>query len=71
MRISSGFDRLSTEEELHQVLAVLDGFAGGGWMLPEEGSADTQAIWTDSVLDDSTDAESLAELMAKRPALKN
>jgi hypothetical protein len=73
MRMLSGFDRLSTEEELHQVLAVLNEFAGNGWMLPQEDSTDPQAttLWADDVLDDSTCAESLAELIANRPELKN
>jgi hypothetical protein len=69
----SGFDRLSTEEELNQVLAVLNEFAQSGWTLPEEGSPAPQAatLWADDVLDDSTCAESLAELVANRPELKN
>jgi hypothetical protein len=73
MRKSRGFDRLSTEEELHQVLAVLHEFAPSGWMVPEDDSADPQAtsLWADAVLDDSADAESLADLLAKKPELRN
>jgi hypothetical protein len=73
MRASNGFDRLSTEEELHQVLAILDAFGARGWMASEKEAADPQttALWTDSVLDDPADAESLAELAAKKSELKN
>ena len=73
MRISSGFDRLSTEEELHQVLAVLDQFGLNGWTVAQEGSAGRHAValCADALEDDSADAESLAELMEKRPELKN
>jgi hypothetical protein len=69
----SGFDRLSTEEELHQVLTVLNEFAGNDSMLAEQDCTDWQAttLWADDVLDDSTAAASLAELVANKPELKN
>ena len=73
MRTSNGFDRMSTEEELHQVLAVLDEVARNGWILLGEDSEGPQAttLWADTVLDDPTDAEALGELVAKKPELKN
>jgi hypothetical protein len=75
MRTSSGFDRLSTEEELHQVLAVLQGVSRNGWVVYEEDSTESQEtlLSADTVLaeDDSIDAECLSQLVAKRPELKN
>jgi hypothetical protein len=73
MRTPEGFDRMSTEEELNQVLAVLHEFARNGWVLPAEDSAHPQAttLCSDSILDDSAEAGSLAELMEIRPELKN
>ena len=60
MRTTEGFDRLSTEEELHQVLAVL-----------EELSRSAE-LWLDTATeDDAAGAESLAQLMTKRRELKN
>ena len=69
MRTSNGFDRMSTEEELHQVLNVLGDLERNGWMIPEEPLETSQAsdLWAEALLDDSTDAESLAELVEKRP----
>ena len=69
MRISSGFDRMSTEEELHQVLDILGELGRNGWMLPQEtATAQTNCLWADAPADD---AESLAELIEKKPELKN
>jgi hypothetical protein len=70
MRTSNGFDRVSTPEELHQVLAVLDelgrsncvplggNLAGGSWVVG-------------TPFDDADDAESLAEFVINSPELKN
>lgn len=73
MRTPNGFDRMSTEEELNQVLAVLHEFAREGWVLAAEDSAGPQenALSCDTILDDSAEAGSLAELMERRPELKN
>lgn len=69
MRISSGFDRMSTEEELHQVLDILGELERTGWMLPRDtGTSQTSCLWADVLADD---AESLAELIEKKPELKN
>jgi len=71
MRRLNGFDRLSTEEELHQVLAVLQEFSRNGWVTSEEGSA--ESLWADAALgdDDSVDAACLTQLAAQKPELKN
>jgi hypothetical protein len=62
---------MSTEEELNQVLVVLQELARNGWVLPGEGLADPEAQ-PDTVLDDSPEAGSLAEIeMVRRPELKN
>lgn len=73
MRTSSGFDRMSTEEELHQVLNVLGELGLNGWMIPEESLETPQArdLWADVLFDDSADDESLAELVKKGPNFKN
>ena len=71
MRASNGFDRMSTPEELHQVLAVLGDFARGAWTVPEQDQAEAQAttLWADT--EDSADVESLVEFFINRPELKN
>lgn len=73
MRASNGFDRMSTPEELHQVLAVLGGFARGAWTIPGEDPSDAQdtILWADTPAEDSADEESLAEVFMNRPELKN
>ena len=73
MRTSNGFDRMSTPEELHQVLAVLDEFARSSWTLPGQGYEDSRAatLWADTSEEGLADAESLAEFMMNRPELKN
>ena len=70
MKASDGFDRMSTREELHQVLAVLNGLAQGVWTVPGEDELDAQAI-TLSADDDSAEMESLAQFFMNRPELKN
>ena len=73
MRASSGFDRMSTPEELHQVLAVLGEFARGAWAVPEDDQADPQptTLWADTSVEDAAEEESLAEFFMNRPELKN
>jgi len=73
MRASNGFDRMSTPEELHQVLAVLGDFARGAWTVSEQDQAEAQAttLWADTPVEDSADVESLAEFLMNRPELKN
>ena len=73
MRASNGFDRISTPEELHQVLAVLGEFARGAWTVPGEDRADAQAtiLWADTPLEESAEEESLAELFTNTSDLKN
>lgn len=65
---------MSTEEELHQVLAVLQE-TPNGWLLSEgledlAGGAIVDSC-ADTVSDDASDAESIAQIVAKRPALNN
>ena len=73
IRTPSGFGRLSTEEELSQVLAVLQDFSRSGWMSSEDDSIDLQATTdsSDTVLDNSPEADCLAEIMERKPTLKN
>ena len=73
MKASDGFDRMSTREELHQVLAVLNGLAQGVWTVPGEDELDAQAITlsADPADDDSAEMESLAQFFMNRPELKN
>lgn len=70
MKASDGFDRMSTREELHQVLAVLNDLAQGVWAVPGEDQVDAQAI-TLSADDDFAEMESLAQFFMNRPELKN
>ena len=69
MRTSNGFDRISTPEELHQVLAVLDEFARSAWASIGESQMESTP-WIEAPMDDA-DAESLAEIVINRPDLKN
>lgn len=73
MRASNGFDRMSTPEELHQVLAVLGDFARGPWTVLGEDPSDAQAttLWADTPAEDSAGDESLAQFFVNRPELKN
>ena len=68
MRTPNGFDRISTPEELHQVLAVLDEFARSTWASLGEQQVDTP--WLQTPIEDE-EAESLAEFVISRPELKN
>jgi hypothetical protein len=70
MRTSNGFDRISTPEELHQVLAVLDEFARSAWASVGDNQLDSTPWIEEAPLDDA-DAESLAELVMNRPGLRN
>src|SRR3546814_2264790 len=67
LRTPNGFDRMSTEEELNQVLAFLHEFGRSGWVLPAEDSVDPQmtTLWPDTVSDDSAEAGSLAEQIGR------
>ena len=67
MRTSSGFDRIATEEELHQVLAVLEK-TPDGWVLTENFDDSDDSI---TPCDDSLDAEALAEFATQASQLKN
>jgi hypothetical protein len=73
MRTPNGFDRLSTEEELNQVLAVLQESTRSGWVFPGEDSTDLDAAthWPGTIADDSLEADCLAEMMEQKPTLKN
>ena len=71
MRASNGFDRISTAEELHQVLAILSESAPDAWesLATDKKETDT-ASWIELPLDQA-DAESLAEFVLRKPELKN
>lgn len=69
MRTPNGFDRVSTPEELHQVLAVLDEFAQSTWADPDELRIDSTS-WLQMPIEDE-EAESLAEFLINRAELKN
>ena len=73
MRASNVFDRMSTPEELHQVLAVLGESARGAWTVPGEGQSDARdtLLWADTSAEVSADEETLAEIFMNRPELKN
>ena len=73
MRTSNGFDRMSTREELHQVLAVLDEFARSARTVPGEEQEDSlaTALWASIPEEDLVDIESWAEFAADKPELKN
>jgi hypothetical protein len=69
MRISNGFDRISTPEELHQVMAVLGEFAQSAWPSLADNELDSTP-WMDAPMDDA-EAASLAELVINSPEFKN
>jgi len=73
MRPSNGFDRMSTPEELHQVLAVVGAFARGAWTVPGAGQQDADAVtlWADTPAEDADSDESLADFFMNTPELKN
>jgi hypothetical protein len=72
MKMSNRFDRVSTEEELHQVLDVLGDLERGGWTLPGNDSATpTSGLWADVLFGGSPSDESLAALIVNKPELKN
>ena len=69
MRASNGFDRMSTPEELHQVLAVLRDIPGAD---SGENEADEQAATlVAGAQDPDATAESLADFLMNNPELKN
>ena len=70
MSISNGFDRISTPEELHQVMAVLDEFGRNTWPSLADAEPDSTLPRIEAPMDDA-DAASLAELVINSPELKN
>jgi hypothetical protein len=68
MRTPNGFDRISTPEELNQVLAVLGEFARSTWASLGEEVDSTP--WLQTPIEDE-EAESLAEFVINKPELKN
>jgi len=78
MRISSGFDRIASPEELNQVLAVLDELARNAWIpeeaqLQETSSSSPATLWADieDTGDDSDEDQCLAEFISDKNLLKN
>jgi hypothetical protein len=72
MKTPTGFDRISTPEELHQVLAVLNDLALGTWGMPGNGGdAKAWILCADPTQDDLIETESLAEFFMDRPEFKN
>ncbi len=72
MRVFTGFDRMSTEEELSQVFDILTDLERNGWLLDTEPSTlQTGSLWADSTTGECSDPEALAELLEQRPELKN
>jgi len=78
LRISNGFDRIATPEELNQVIAVLDELAQNAWIPVEAQMQDTTSsspstLWAD--IDNSSEEvdedECLAEFISERSSLKN
>jgi hypothetical protein len=68
MRTSNGFDRISTPEELSQVLAILG--ESERTTLASLAEDEMLPVWWEDLSVDEGDAESLAELVNK-PELKN
>ncbi len=78
MRISGGFDRIATPEELNQVLAVLEELAHNAWIPAESQMQETSSpatLWADieEAADekDNGEEESLAEFISSANTLKN
>jgi hypothetical protein len=72
MRTSGGYDRLSTQEELHQVLDMLGDLDRTGWVILGEGcDRFGDDVWADSLDSDATDADSLAATIEEKSQLKN
>jgi hypothetical protein len=73
MKTFNGFDRMSTREELHQVLAVLNNLASGGWAVSDDDEIDAQVptLYADPAEEDSAEIQSLTEFFMNRPELKN
>ena len=72
MRAFTGFDRVSTEEELSEVLDILTELERSGWLLDEDTSRPQPSdLWSDSTRSECADPESLAALLSKKPELKN
>ena len=72
MRAFSGFDRMSTEDELSQVFDILTEIERNGYLLDSEPSTlQAGSLWADSISAEYTDPVVLAELLEQRPELKN
>jgi hypothetical protein len=72
MRTSSEYDRLSTQEELHQVLDILGDLDRVDWLLSEVSpSRQANDEWADALVGNSDDAALLAEAIKKTSELKN
>jgi hypothetical protein len=72
MKASNGSDRVSTREELNQVLAVLSDLTQGAWILPDdEIEAQVMTLGADEEEDASAASESVAELFMNKPQLQN
>jgi len=76
LRISNGFDRIATPEELNQVIAVLDELAQNAWIPVESQMQDTSSpatLWADieNSSDEADEDECLAEFISERSSLKN
>ncbi len=78
MRVSSGFDRIATPEELNQVLAVLDELARNAWLpdesqMQETSSSSPATLWADmeQASDDNEEDECIAEFISDKNILKN
>jgi hypothetical protein len=72
MRTSNEFDRISTPEELHQVLAVLSDLAPA-WTFSADLQFDAQvaALDQDVCVEDSADEISVVESFLDKPYFKN
>ena len=72
MSPSNGFDRMSTEEELHQVLDTLSKSSDGNWMLDYiDGSSLSSESSEDASFDEALDFASLSQLIQKKQAPRN
>jgi hypothetical protein len=72
MRTSNEFDRISTPEELHQVLAVLSDLAPAWTFSPDlQFDAQVGAVDEDVCVDDPADEISVVESLLDKPYFKN
>jgi hypothetical protein len=72
MNTSNGYDRLATQEELHQVLEILGDLERIERMFQGDSPGlQTDTVWADAFAGDSNDATFLPEPIEKVPELKN